>query len=48
MNTPQNAAQGKIEADFWQGYEFANKTLKEQYQARLLEQDKFVDQQVNK
>ena len=45
VNVPQNADKGKIEGDFWQGYEFANKTLKEQYEARLLDKDKFIDQQ---
>ncbi|MGK7899303.1 MAG: pentapeptide repeat-containing protein [Xenococcus sp. (in: cyanobacteria)] len=45
VNVPQNADKGKIEGDFWQGYEFAKKTLKEQYEARLLDKNKFIDQQ---
>lgn len=44
VNVPQNADKGKIEGDFWQGYEFANKTLKEQYKARLLDKDKYINQ----
>ena len=43
VNVPQNADKGKIEGDFWQGYEFANKTLKEQYEARLLDKDREIN-----
>ena len=43
VNVPQNANKGKIEGDFWQGYEFANKTLKEQYEARLLDKDEEIN-----
>ena len=44
VNVPQNTDKDKIESDFWQGYEFANKTLKEQYKARLLDKDKHINQ----
>ena len=43
VNVPENADKGKIEGDFWQGYEFANKTLKEQYEARILDKDKEIN-----
>lgn len=45
VTVPQNANKGRIEGDFWQGYEFANKTLKEQYEVRLLDKDKFINEQ---
>ncbi len=44
VNVPQNTDKDKIESDFWQGYELANKTLKEQYEARLLDKDKHINQ----
>ena len=43
VNVAQNADKGKIESDFWKGYEFANKTLKEQYEVRLLDKDKEIN-----
>ena len=44
VNVPQNADKNKIESDFWQGYELTNKTLKEQYETRLLDKDKNINQ----
>jgi hypothetical protein len=34
----------KIAGDFWQGYEFAKKVLESQYQARLEDKDKHINQ----
>ena len=44
VNVPQDADKGKIEGDFRQGYEFANKILKEQYELRLLDKDRSINQ----
>ncbi|MGK7892864.1 MAG: pentapeptide repeat-containing protein [Xenococcus sp. (in: cyanobacteria)] len=43
VNVPENTDKGKIEGDFWQGYEFAQNALKEQYETRLLDKDKFIN-----
>ena len=44
VNVPQNADKDKIKGDFWQGYEFAKETLKEQFDARLLDKDTYIKQ----
>ena len=43
VNVPENANKGKIEGDFWQGYEFAHKALEGQYKARLEDKDKEIN-----
>lgn len=43
VSVPQNADKAKIEGDFRQGYEFANKTLQEQYEARLEDKNKEIN-----
>lgn len=40
-----NTDKSKIYSDFWQEYKFAQKTLKEQYELRLLDQDKTINRQ---
>ena len=40
---PQTVDKAKIEGDFWQGYEFAQKQLEGQFQARIDDKDKVIN-----
>ena len=40
---PENADKGKIEGDFWQGYEFAKKQLEEQFKARIEDKNQEIN-----
>ena len=43
VNVPQFVDKGKIEGDFWQDYEFAQKQLEEQFQAKIKGNDKEIN-----
>ncbi|NER98613.1 MAG: pentapeptide repeat-containing protein [Symploca sp. SIO1B1] len=47
VGVPPKANKEKIHDDFMQGYEFAQKALKSEYQARLEDQDKYINQLFN-
>ena len=40
---PENSDKGKIEGDFWQGYEFAQKQLEGQFQARIEDKNQEIN-----
>ncbi|AFZ24116.1 putative low-complexity protein [Cylindrospermum stagnale PCC 7417] len=44
INASPDADKTKIHGDFMQGYEFAHKALEAQYQARIEDKDKFINQ----
>lgn len=44
VDTPLDANKPKIERDFWQGYEFAQQCLEPQYNARLEDKNKQINQ----
>ena len=44
VQAPPNTDKEKIHSDFWQGYEFVQKAIESQYQARLEDKDKVINQ----
>ena len=43
VQAPPNTDKEKIHSDFWQGYEFGQKAIESQYQARLEDKDKEIN-----